>query len=86
MSQGDGYVTITLKRTDLGVIVSALGTEAERWRKRAHGLKPNGEPWGNAVKNASRAMETKQNLLRYVQKYAEVARMREAVKPTEEQS
>ena len=74
MARPGDYVTLVLKRADLGVIVSALGTEAERWRKRAHGLKPNGEPWGDAVKNASRAMETKQNLLRYVQKYAEVAR------------
>ena len=85
MARPGDYVTLVLKRADLGVIVSALGTEAERWRKRAHTFKPNGEPWGDAVKNASRAMETKQNLLRYIQKYAEVARTRTSTRPAEEQ-
>jgi hypothetical protein len=64
MSQGDGYVTITLKRTDLGPIVSGLGLEAERWAKRARSVKPNGEKWSDAVKRASYALEVKERVLK----------------------
>jgi len=64
MSHGEGYVTITLKRTDLGPIVSGLGLESERWAKRARSAKPNGEKWTDAVKRASYALEVKERVLK----------------------
>jgi len=64
MSHGDGYVTITLKRADLGPIVSGLGLESERWAKRARTVKPNGEKWSDAVKRASYALEVKERVLK----------------------
>lgn len=68
MARSGDLVTLVLNRKDVGIIVSALGTESERWAKRARGLAPNGLPWSDAVKNASRALETKQHLLRYLDK------------------
>ena len=63
MRPGD-YVTLVVKRSYLGPIISGLGCEAERWKKRAKTLKPNGEPWSDAVKRASYALEVKEHVLR----------------------
>lgn len=63
MRPGD-YITLVVKRAYLAPIISGLGCEAERWKKRANTLKPNGEPWSDAVKRASFALEVKEQVLK----------------------
>lgn len=64
MARSGDYVKLTLKRTDLGPIVSGLGLESERWAKRARSVKPNGEQWTDAVKKASQSLEIKERVLK----------------------
>ena len=63
MRSGD-FVTLVLKRRDLSPIISGLGCEAERWKKRAHTLKPDGTAWNEAVFKASHALEVKAHVLK----------------------
>jgi hypothetical protein len=65
MRPGD-HVLLTLKRRDLAPIISGLGYESERWRKRAHTLKPDGTAWTEAVMKASHALEVKERVLKLV--------------------
>lgn len=58
------YVTLIVKRADLGPIISGLGLESERWAKRARSVKPNGEKWTDAVLKASYALEVKERVLK----------------------
>ena len=57
-------VTLTLRRGDLKLVISGLGFEVERWRKRTRTLKPDGSAWTEARANVALALDIKDRALR----------------------